>query len=99
MSLDITARKHRLDVGEKFRVDRHDIFEMPMRSTVLHHPDFAIAFDNLGLDLANLFIDQNRDILFATKNVLARLNYAVRTQRVRDSRPTECRLRFLPGLK
>jgi hypothetical protein len=55
--LYVAARKHRFDVREELRVDRHHIFVVAVRGTVLDHPYLAVALYDLGLDLAHLLVD------------------------------------------
>ena len=79
-----------------FDVDRHHVFEVPVDRTILDHPDFAVALDDLRLDLANFLIDQNTDVLLAADNRFARFDHAVWTKRISGARPAERRLALLP---
>ncbi len=53
--------KQRFNVLQKLRIDRHHVFEMAVGRTILDHPDLAIAFDDLRLDLADVFVDKSRN--------------------------------------
>ncbi len=59
---DIASREQRFDVLQELGVDRHHVFEMAVIGAILDHPHLAVAFDDLCLDLADLFIDQHRHI-------------------------------------
>ena len=83
VSFDIAAGEQLLDVRKELDVDRHHVFEMAVRRTILDHPYLAVTLDDLGLDLTDLFIDQNANFLFAAKDLFARLDHAVRAQRIR----------------
>src|SRR6185295_336976 len=99
VSIDVSARKHLLDMGKEFRVDGHHILEMPVNRTVLNHPDLSITFDNLGLDLADLLINKDGDIFLTAQNLFTSFNNAVGAKGVGCSRPTKCWLAFLPGFQ
>ena len=70
-------------VRQKLGVDSHHVFEVTVNWTILDHPDFTIALDNLGLDLANLL-----DVLQAVDGIEAlRLAEAFRQF---ETEPGEC---------
>src|SRR5208282_2607088 len=96
---DIAAGENFFEVLREFRVDRHQVFEVPVLGAVLNHPDLAVAFDDLGLDLANFFAHQNIDWQVAVKNLLPNFRYALGTKRIGRARPAERRLRLFPGLE
>ncbi len=96
---DVAAGEDFFEVLRKFRIDRHQVFEVPVLGAVLDHPNFAVAFDDLGLDLADLFVHQNVDREMPVKNLLTYFRHAPGTQRIGGARPTEGRLRFFPGLE
>jgi hypothetical protein len=66
--VDVAAGKHLFDMRKKLDVDGHHVFEMPVNRTILYHPDLAITFNDLGLDLTNFFIDENANVLLAANN-------------------------------
>ena len=94
VSRDVAAGKLLLDPLEELHVDRHHVFEMAVHGTILDHPDLAIALDDLGFDLTDLLVNQDSAILLAADDRFARLDHAVRTQRIGLSRPTESRFVF-----
>jgi hypothetical protein len=96
---NVAAGENVFQVLGEFRVDRHQVFEMAMLRAVLDHPDFAVAFDDLGLDLAHLFVHQNVDGQVAVENLLANFGDALGTKRIGRTRPAERRLRLFPGLE
>src|SRR2546422_605961 len=78
VGLDITTGKHVLNVREKLGIDRHHVLKVPMYRTILHHPNLAIAFDDLSLDFTNLFVDKHRDVFLAAQDLFPRLDHAIR---------------------
>jgi len=56
MGTDVAAGENIFEVLREFGVNRHQVFEVPVLGAVLDHPDFAVAFDDLGLDLADFFV-------------------------------------------
>src|ERR1039458_6039469 len=46
-------------VLREFRVNRHQVFEVPVLGAVLDHPDLAVAFDDLGFNLSHFFDLEN----------------------------------------
>ena len=44
--LDVAPRERLLEVLEHRRVDRHDVFEVPVDRAVLDHQDLAVALDD-----------------------------------------------------
>jgi len=81
---------------EEGGIDGHHVFEMAVLGAVLHHQDFAVALDDLRLDLADFFVEQNFVGQLAVENLLADLGHALGTERVRGARPAEGRLFLLP---
>ncbi len=97
--LDIAPRKNFFQVLREFRVDRHQVFEVPVLFAVLHHPDLAVAFDDLRLDLAHLLVHQNVYRQMPVENLLPYFRHALRTKRIRRPRPAQRRLRLFPRLE
>ncbi len=64
-----------------------------------HHPDLAVALDDLRLDLADLFVHQVAPILFAVDDRFARFLHATGAERIGLPRPAERRLGLFPGLQ
>src|SRR5690606_24425039 len=88
-----------LEVLEERGVNRHDVLEVPVLRAVLHHQDLPIAFDDRGLDLADLLRQQHRVVALAVEDLLPGLAYADRTERVGLARPAKRRLDLLPRLE
>src|ERR1700723_116417 len=63
---------------------------------LFHHPDLAIALDDLRLTFADLLVNEVGPILLAVEDPIARLAQAVRTKRVRGARPAERGLGLFP---
>ena len=96
--LDVAPGERLLEVLEHRRVDRHHVLEMPVQRAVLDHEDLAVALEDRRLDLADLLGQQNRHVLLAVDDRLARFAHAHRTQRVGFTRPAQRRLGLLPRL-
>ena len=96
---DVAAGKHLLQMPEELRIDGDDIFEMSVHGTFLDHQDLAVALDDLRLDFAGLFLQQDAVILFAVDDLLADFRHAARAQRIGFARPAQGRLRFFAGLQ
>ncbi len=62
------------------RVDGHEIFKVAVLGAILDHQDLAVALDDLRLDLAHLFVEQNLVRQLAVKDLLANLGHALGTQ-------------------
>src|SRR6185369_932634 len=96
MRVDIATRKHLFDVREKLGIDGHHVFEVAVGWTILDHPDLAVAFNDLRLDFADLFINKNADVFFTADDCLARFDNAVGTEGIGRAWPAEGWLTFLP---
>ena len=96
---DIAAGENFLEVLREFGVDRHEVFEVTVLGAVLDHPDFAVTFDDLSLDLAYFFVHQHVDQQVAVENLLTNFRHALGTERIGGARPAQRRLRLFPGLK
>ena len=96
---NIAARENIFQVLRERRVDRHQIFELPVDRALLDHHDLAVFLDDVGLDLADLLVAQNLDRNLAVQNLLADLRDALRTQRIGLARPAEFRLLLFPALE
>ena len=71
VSTDVAARENIFKMLRKRRVDGHQVFELSMLRAFLDHQDLAIAFDDLGLDLADRFIEEDLVVDFAVDDLLA----------------------------
>ena len=96
---NVAARELLFDPLEELGVHGHQVFVLAVDGALLHHPDLAVALDNLRLDLADLLVHQVGPVLLAIDDRFARFFHAVRAERVGRARPAERRLGFLPGLE
>ena len=89
---DVAAREDVFQVLEEGGIDRHHVFEVAVHGAILHHQDLAVALDDLRLDLADLFVQQNLVRQFAVDDLLPDLRDATRAQRIGRAGPAERRL-------
>src|ERR1039458_10065506 len=80
VGLDVAAGKTLFQVLSEFRVNRHQVFEVPVLGAVLDHPDLAVAFDDLGFNLSHFFVHQHVDRQMAVENLLPNFRHAPRTK-------------------
>src|SRR5262245_10817439 len=99
MRANVTARESFFQVAEHLRVDGHHVFKIAMDRAILDHQNFAVALDDLRLDLAHLLVAQHVHRQFAVQDLLANLRDALRTQAVGSARPAESRLGLFPGFE
>src|SRR5258708_5258262 len=99
MGGDVAAGKNLFEMLRELRVNRHHVFKVSMRRAVLDHQDLTVAFDDLGFDLADLFIHQNFMGEMAVENLLANLRDTLGAKRICRARPSQWRLRLLVGLE
>ena len=96
---NIAAREIPFNPFEEFRVNGHQVFKLAMDGALFHHPDLAIALDNLRFDFADLLVNEVGPIFIAVQNQVARFAHTVGTERVRGARPSERGLGFFPRLQ
>ena len=84
------------DPVQPFRIDGHHVFVVAVLRAVFHHPDLAIALDDLRLDLADLLAHQIAPILFTGDDRFARFLHASGAERIGLPWETERRLGLLP---
>src|SRR5215510_3194149 len=84
---------------EELRIVRHDVFEVAVLLAVLDHEYLAVALDNLSLDLADLFVQQDFVLQFPVDDLLTNLGDALRTQRICGARPAQWRFSLLVRLQ
>ena len=99
VGLDVAAGEHLFEVLEKRRVNRHDVFEVPVDRAVLDHDDLAVLLRDGRLDLADLLVEEHFDRLGAVDDRLPRLAHAGGTERVGFARPAKRRLGLLIALE
>jgi hypothetical protein len=99
VSIDVATRKHLFYMRQELDVDCHHVLEVPVNRTILDHPNFAITLDDLGLNFADFLVNQNANVLLSADNRFPGLDHAVRTKRIRGSRPTQGWLALLPGFQ
>src|SRR3984893_9341459 len=63
-------------------IDGHHVFVVAVLRTVFHHPDLAVALDDLRFDLADLLAHQIAPILFSGDDGFARFLHASGTERI-----------------
>ncbi len=96
---NVAARKHVFQMLRKIRINGHQIFKAPVLGALFYHQNLAIALDDGGLDLANLFVHQHFVGKMPIKNLLPDFGHALRAQRVSRARPAQRRLRLLIRLQ
>ena len=96
---NIAAGEILLDPSQESRIDGHKVFVGAVNGTFLHHPDLAVAFDDLGLDFPDFLAHQVAPVLLPIENGLARFFDTPRAERISLPRPPQRWLRFLPGLQ
>ena len=96
---DVAAGEDVLDVLEHLGVDGHDVFEVAMLGAVLDHQDFAVPLDDLSLDLADLFVEEDFVGKLAVEDLLANLRDALGAERVGGARPAQRGFFLLPTLQ
>ncbi len=95
----VAPRETLFQMAEELRVHGHHVFKVTVLRAVLHHQNLAVALDDLSLDLAHFFVQQNLVGQLAVHNLLANLRHALGAQRVSRARPTERRLGLLIALQ
>lgn len=70
-----------------------------MLRTLFDHQNFSIALNDLGLDLADFFVEKDVVGQLAVKNLLADFGHALRTERICRAGPAKRWLRFLVRLE
>ncbi len=68
---NIAAGENFFKMLKEFGIHGHDVFKMTVLGAIFHHEDLAVTLDNLGLDLAGLFIEQNFMGQLAINDLLA----------------------------
>src|SRR5271165_5321171 len=96
---NVAAGEDIFQMLEEGGVHGHDVFEVAVLRTVLHHEDFAVALDDLRLDFAGLLVHEDFDGQLAVDDLLADFRHALGAERVGGARPSERRFRFLIGLQ
>ncbi len=96
---DVAAGENVLEVLGEIGVDRHHVFEVAVDGAVLHHQNSAVALDDGGFDLADLFIHQHFVRQFAVENLLADFRDTLGAERIGGAGPAERWLGFFVGLE
>src|ERR1700741_5580757 len=92
----MATRKHLFDLRKKLGIDGHHVFEMAMGWTILDHPDFAIALNDLGFDFADLLVNKDADVFLAADDGFTCFDHAVGTEGIGRPWPAQGWLTFLP---
>ena len=79
---DVAAGEDVFQVLEEGGVDGHHVFEVAVDRAILHHQDFAVALDDLGLDLAGLVGVEDFERRLAVQDLLADFGDAARAERI-----------------
>ena len=72
---------------------------MAVKRAVFHHPDLTVAFDDLSLNFADLFVHEVAPIFFASDDRFAGFFYAAGTERIGLAREAERGLGLFPGFE
>jgi hypothetical protein len=96
---DVAAGENVFEVPGEFGVDRHHVFELAVLRAFLDHQDFAVALDDGGFDLADLFVHEHFVRQMAVENLLANFRHTLRTERIGGAGPAQRRLRLLVGFE
>ncbi len=96
---DVAAGEALFEVLEEVGVDGHHVFKVAVLGAVLDHQDLAVALDDLGLDFADLFVEQDFVRQLAVEDLLADLRDALGAERVGGARPAERGLFLLLALQ
>ena len=96
---DVATGEHAFDFLQEGRVHRHHVFEVTVDCAILHHQDFAVAFNDAGLNFADLLIAQDFNRDFTGHDFVADLGNTLRAQRIGGTGPAKWRLLFFPGLQ
>ena len=96
---DVAAGENVFQVLRELGVNRHHIFKVAVLGAVFDHQNLAVALDDRGLDLADLFVHEHFVGQLAVENLLADFGHALGAERVGRARPAERRLRLLVGLE
>jgi hypothetical protein len=81
---------------ELVRVDGHQVLEMAVLRTILDHPHLSVTLDDLSFDLADLFVNERRNVALAAEDLFACLDHAVRAKRIGRPGKSQRRFRLLP---
>src|SRR2546422_11082504 len=84
---NVPAGKILFDPGEELGIHRHEVLILPVLGALLDHPDLAVALNDLGLDLAHLFLNEISPVLFAAQDLFAGFLDATRAERIGLARP------------
>ena len=96
---DVAPGEILLNPSQEVHVHGHDVFVVAVDGAVFHHPDLAVALDDLRFDLAHLLVQKVLPILPAIDDRLAGFLDAAWTKRVGLAGETQLRLGLLPGLQ
>ncbi len=88
-----------LDDPVHLGVDGERVFEGPVLRAGLPHQDPAVLLQDRGLDLAEVAVDQLGQVALAPDDRVAGFHHAPGAERVGLPRPSQRRLRPLPGLE
>ena len=93
---NVPTREVGLNPAQELGIDCHDVFELAVPRTLLDHPNLTVTLNDLGLDFAHFFIDQDLIIFLTLDNFLTCLNHALGTKRIGLPGPAQGGFGFLP---
>ncbi len=96
---DVTPRKHILEMLRKSGIDGHQVFELAVLGTFLDHQDLAVALDDLGLDFADRFVQQDLVVDLTGDDLVADFRDALGAKGICFTRPAQWRFGFLIALE
>src|SRR5882757_9254502 len=80
-------------------INGHHVFIVAVQRAVFHHPDLAVALDDLRFNLANLLVHQVAPVFFTLDDGFARFFHAGRAERVCLAREAESGPGLFPRLQ
>src|SRR5262249_39436644 len=96
---EVAAGVAPLDDLREARIERQQILERAVLGAGLADEDLAALLDDVGLDLADVTVDEVGERPLAAQDRVPGLDDAARAQRVRRARPAEGRARALVALE
>ncbi len=99
MRANVAAGEYVFQMLAEGGIDRHEIFEVAVDGTLLHHDDLAVLLDDIGLDFAQFFVLQDLDRQLAVEDLLADVGDALGAKRIGLARPAQLGLLLLPALE
>src|SRR5439155_7686486 len=96
---EVAPKEERLNSSQELRIGSHHVFKLSVFRTVLLHDDLTILFENLGLNLARVFIHQGFQSSLSGDNGITNFLYTSWAKTVSLARKTERRRRSFVGFQ